>query len=67
MTETGAARRLLGCELERLVDGVMLRARTIETEALGQEDEAGKERIPTKAALTPRRCFIRDNVFGSRS
>jgi DNA-3-methyladenine glycosylase len=35
-----AARRLLGCELERPLDGVMLRARIVETEAYDQDDEA---------------------------
>lgn len=35
-----AARRLLGCELERLLDGEVLRARIVETEAYDQDDEA---------------------------
>lgn len=35
-----AARRLLGCELERHLDGVVLRARIVEIEVYDQDDEA---------------------------
>lgn len=35
-----AARRLLGCELVRVLDGEVLRARIVETEAYDQDDEA---------------------------
>lgn len=34
------ARRLLGCELERTIDGVMTRVRIVETEAYDQTDAA---------------------------
>lgn len=34
------ARRLLGCELEREIDGRLLRVRVVETEAYDQDDEA---------------------------
>lgn len=34
------ARRLLGCELSRIVDGVLLRGRIVETEAYKQSDAA---------------------------
>lgn len=34
------ARRLLGCELSRVVDGVLLRGRIVETEAYKQSDAA---------------------------
>lgn len=35
-----AARRLLGCELIREVDGVLMRVKIVETEAYDQDDEA---------------------------
>lgn len=35
-----AARRLLGCEFERTLDGVSVRARIVETEAYDEDDEA---------------------------
>lgn len=35
-----AARRLLGCELERKIEGEILRVRIVETEAYDQTDEA---------------------------
>lgn len=40
MSSEVAARRLLGCELERVLDGRTIRARIIETEAYDQTDAA---------------------------
>lgn len=40
LSTEAAARRLLGCELQRRMDGLVLRARIVETEAYDEDDEA---------------------------